>query len=60
MAELHDTGKKTIQINVKMSEHDYNLIQRAAATLWPGAILSKGAIVLGLAKMAAKRVLTVK
>lgn len=59
MAGTHDTqgGKKTIQINVKMTQQDHELIQRAAAQLWPNAILSKAAIVLGLARLRAQQTL---
>ena len=56
MADAHHTGKKTVQINVKMTESDLHLIQNAAAKLWPNAILSNSAIVLGLAKITAQRV----
>jgi hypothetical protein len=57
MAGSYDTegGKKTIQVNVKMSEQDHELMQRAAARLWPDAILSRAAIVLGLAKLRARQ-----
>jgi hypothetical protein len=59
MAGTHDTeaGKKTIQINVKMSEQDHELILQAAARFWPNAILSKSAMVLGLARMRARQAL---
>ena len=40
-----------------MSEEDFGLLQRAAAALWPDAILSNSGIILGLAKISAKDVL---
>jgi uncharacterized protein (DUF1778 family) len=60
MAGPYDTecGKKSIQVNVKMSEQEHDLIQRAAARLWPDAILSRASIVLGLAKIVAKQTVT--
>jgi hypothetical protein len=62
MADPHDTegGKRTIQINVKMNESEFLMMQQAAARLWPDAILSKSAIVLGLALMAARKSIPVK
>ncbi len=51
------SSKRTVQVNVKMSEGDFQLLQRAAAALWPDAILSNSGIILGLAKIAAKEVL---
>ena len=47
-------GKKELQFNVRMSEEDFALLQRAADVLWPRAILSKSALILGLAKIAAE------
>jgi hypothetical protein len=52
-----DGGKRTIQVNVKMSEGDYKLLQAAASALWPEAILSNSGILLGLARIAAKDIL---
>jgi hypothetical protein len=53
-----ESTKRTVQVNVKMSSEDFSLLQRAAHTLWPDAIISNSGIVLGLAKLAAKNVLT--
>ena len=52
-----DGRKRTIQVNVKMSEEDYKLLQAAAGALWPEAILSNSGILLGLARIAAKDIL---
>jgi hypothetical protein len=49
--------KRTIQVNVKMTSEDFNLLERAARSLWPDAIISNSGILLGLAKIAAKEVL---
>ena len=51
---MESTGKRTIQVNVKMSSEDFGLLRRAADVLWPDAVLSNSSIILGLAKIAAK------
>ena len=57
----HDTwvmqpaGKRTVQVNVKMTTEDFELLKRAAEKLWPDAILSNSGIILGLAKIAARQ-----
>jgi uncharacterized protein (DUF1778 family) len=51
------TGKRTVQVNVRLSEEDFALIRKAAAKLWPDAVLSNSGIVLGLARLAAKQTL---
>lgn len=54
---MEASGKRTIQVNVKMSADDFATLQRAANALWPEAILSNSAIILGLAGLAAKDIL---
>jgi hypothetical protein len=49
--------KRTVQVNVKMSPEDFNLLRKAAARKWPGAVVTNSGIVLGLAKISAKEVL---
>jgi uncharacterized protein (DUF1778 family) len=51
------SSKRTVQVNVKMSEEDFQLLQRAASSLWPDAILSNSGIILGLARISAKEIL---
>ena len=53
---MKDSGKRTTQVNVKMSVEDFALLRKAADTLWPGAVISNSGILLGLAKMAATSV----
>jgi hypothetical protein len=53
-------GKRTVQVNVKMSSGDFTNLQKAAAALWPDAILSNSGILLGLARLAAKDILKKK
>jgi hypothetical protein len=51
---MEQTGKRTLQINVRLSVEDFNLIKRAANSLWPDAVLTNSGILLGLAKIAAR------
>lgn len=57
---MEQTGKRTLQVNVRMSDEDFKLIQRAAHALWPGAVLTNSGILLGLAKIAASNILKSK
>ncbi len=57
---METTGKRTVQVNVKMSSEDFTTLQKAANALWPEAILSNSGIILGLAKLAAKDILNRK
>jgi hypothetical protein len=47
--------KRTVQVNVKMTEDDFKLLQKAATKKWPDAIMTNSGIVLGLARIAAKQ-----
>jgi hypothetical protein len=58
--EMERNGKRTIQINVRVSAEDFTLIQRAANALWPDAVLTNSGILLGLAKIAARDILKTK
>ena len=51
---MQPTGKRTVQVNVKMTTEDFDLLKCAADKLWPDAILSNSGIILGLAKIAAR------
>src|SRR6266849_9011821 len=57
---METSGKRTIQVNVKMSAEDFTNLQKAANALWPDAILSNSGIILGLARLAAKDILRKK
>jgi hypothetical protein len=50
-------AKRTVSATVKMTETDDALLTKAAEALWPGAILTRSSIVLGLAKIAATDIL---
>jgi hypothetical protein len=49
--------KRTVQVNVKMTLEDFNLLKRAAEKRWAGAVLTNSGIVLGLARIAAQETL---
>jgi uncharacterized protein (DUF1778 family) len=54
-----DTGemKRTTQVNVKMTQDDFELLRKAAEERWPAAVMTNSGILLSLAKMAATQVL---
>jgi hypothetical protein len=54
---METNGKRTVQVNVKMSSEDFETLKKAANTLWPDAILSNSGIILGLARLSAKDIL---
>ena len=51
------SGKRDIQVGVKMSADDFAELKRAADVLWPGAILTNSSVILGLAKLKVRDVL---
>jgi hypothetical protein len=53
-------AKRTLQINVRMSNEDLALLQKAAGAFWPGVELTTSTIVLSLAKKAAEEILRAK
>jgi uncharacterized protein (DUF1778 family) len=57
---MEPNGKRTLQVNVRLSIEDFNLIERAANALWPDAVLTNSSILLGLAKIAARDILKPK
>jgi hypothetical protein len=50
--------KRTIQVNVKMSEDDFALLRKAANKHWPDAVITNSGIVLALARIAARDLLS--
>jgi hypothetical protein len=50
--------KKTTQVNVKMTQADFDLLRKAAEKRWPDAEITNSGIVLALAKIAARQTLT--
>jgi hypothetical protein len=49
--------KRTVQVNVKMTQEDFNLLRKAAERRWRDAVMTNSGIVLGLARIAARQVL---
>jgi len=52
--------KRTIQVNVKMTEEDFSLLRKAAEARWPDAVMTNSGIVLALARISAKEILGTK
>jgi hypothetical protein len=52
--------KRTVQVNVKMTEEDFALLHKAAEKRWPDAVITNSGIVLALAKIAARETLARK
>jgi hypothetical protein len=50
-------SKRTVSATVKMTSEDDALLTKAAESIWPGAILTKSSVILGLAKIAAADIL---
>jgi hypothetical protein len=49
--------KRTVQVNVKMTQDDFDFLRRAADKRWPDAVITNSGIVLALAKIAARQTL---
>ena len=49
--------KRTVQVNVKMTQEDFELLKEAAEKRWPDAVITNSGIVLALAKIAAREIL---
>jgi uncharacterized protein (DUF1778 family) len=49
--------KRTIQVNVKMTEEDFTLLRKAAEKRWPDAVMTNSGIVLALARIAAREII---
>jgi hypothetical protein len=49
--------KRTVQVNVKMTEEDFRLLKKASEKRWPDAVMTNSGIVLALAKIAARETL---
>jgi hypothetical protein len=46
--------KRTVQVNVKMTQEDFGFLRRAADKRWPDAVMTNSGILLALAKIAAR------
>jgi hypothetical protein len=56
--QIQEGMKRTVQVNVKMTEADFQLLRRAAEKRWTDAVMTNSGIVLGLAKIAARETLS--
>ncbi len=56
-SRIQDGMKRTVQVNVKMTETDFNLLRKAAEKRWPDAEMTNSGIVLALARIAAREIL---
>jgi hypothetical protein len=54
------TQKRSLSVSIKMSEDDLSLLKKAADHIWPKAVLTRSAIVLGLARIGAENALAKK
>ena len=57
---IQEDMKRTIQVNVKMTEEDFGLLRKAAEKRWPDAVMTNSGIVLGLARITAREILSKK
>lgn len=46
--------KRTVQVNVKMTQEDFDLLRKAAEKKWRDAVMTNSGIVLALTKIAAR------
>jgi hypothetical protein len=49
--------KRTVQVNVKMTDEDFSTLSKAAEKKWPDAVMTNSGIVLALARIAAREIL---
>jgi hypothetical protein len=52
--------KRTLQVNVKMTQDDFDLLKKAADKRWPDAVMTNSGIVLALARIATRDTLKKK
>ena len=52
--------KRTVQVNVKMTQSDFEFLRKAAEKKWPDAVMTNSGIVLALARIAAREVVAKK
>jgi hypothetical protein len=57
---IQEGMKRTLQVNVKMTQDDFDLLKKAADKRWPDAVMTNSGIVLALARIAARDTLKKK
>ena len=45
--QIHEGMKRTVQVNVKMSPEDFQLLKKAAEKKWPDAVMTNSGIMFG-------------
>ncbi len=58
--QIQEGMKRTVQVNVKMTQEDFDLLKRAADRRWPDAVMTNSGVVLALARIAARETLKKK
>ena len=51
---IQEGMKRTVRVNVKMTEEDFRILKRAAEKRRPDAVMTNSGIVLALAEIAAR------
>jgi hypothetical protein len=46
--------KRGLQVNVKMTQEDFDFLKKAADKRWPDAVMTNSGMVLALARIAAR------
>jgi hypothetical protein len=49
--------KRTVQVNVKMTQEGFEFLRKAAEKEWPDAVMTNSGIVLAVARIAARQTL---
>ncbi len=56
-SSIQEGMKRTVQVNVKMSQEDFDLLRKAAEKKWPDAVMTNSGIMLAFARIAARETL---
>ena len=51
------SSKRDVEVAVRMSQADYDLINKASEKKWAGAVMTMSSVVLSLAKLQAELIL---
>ena len=60
ICQIQKGMKRTVQVNVKMTQEDFELLKKAADKRWPDAVMTNSGVVLALARIAARETLKKK
>lgn len=56
-SRIQERMKRVVQVNVKMTQEDFDKLRKAAEKRWPDAVMTNSGMVLGLARIAARDIL---